>query len=312
VTRSPIRRLAATLAVVALASGAAACADPTTETPTGTPTSASASYPVTVGTVTLATQPTKIVSLSPTATEMLFAVDAGKQVVAVDDQSTYPTDAPKSDLSGFKPNAEAVAAKNPDLVVLSTDSDNIVSQLTALKIPVYVAPAAATIDQTYQQLTDLGTLTGHANTAAAEVQRMKDQIATVVASVPKRTTPLHYYYELDPTFYSVTSKTFVGSLLSQLGLANIADPADTKGTGYPQLSAEAIVKANPDLIFLADTKCCGQSADTVAKRAGWSTVTAVAKQQVVPLDDDIASRWGPRVVDLLKTAADAVAKVPAS
>ena len=310
-TRSPVRRIAATFAVVALASGAAACADPTTETPAGTPTSASASYPVTVGAVTLAAQPTKIVSLSPTATEMLFAVDAGKQVVAVDDQSTYPTDAPKSDLSGFKPNAEAVAAKNPDLVVLSTDSDNIVSQLTALKIPVYVAPAATTIDKTYQQLTDIGALTGHPDAAAAEVKRIRDRIAATVASVPKRATPLTYYYELDPTFYSVTSKTFVGSLLSQLGLTNIADPADAKGTGYPQLSAEAIVKANPDLIFLADTKCCAQSADTVAKRAGWSTVTAVAKQQVVPLDDDIASRWGPRVVDLLATAAAAVAKVPA-
>jgi iron complex transport system substrate-binding protein len=306
------RTLTATLAVLTLAFGAAACGNDKTETPSGTPTSAAVSYPVTVGSVTLDAQPQKIVSLSPTATEMLFAVDAGKQVVAVDDQSNYPADAPKTDLSGYQPNAEAIAAKNPDLVVLTTDANNVVKQLTALKIPVYVATAAVTIDDTYRELTELGALTGHPAEAAAEVQQMKDQITKIVATVPKRATPLTYYYELDPTFYSVTSKTFVGSLLAQLGLTNIADAADTKGTGYPQLSAEAIIKANPDMIFLADTKCCGQSAETVGKRAGWANITAVTKQQVVGLDDDIASRWGPRVVDLLRTAADAVAKVPAN
>jgi iron complex transport system substrate-binding protein len=306
------RTLTATLAVLTLAFGAAACGNDTTETPSGTPTSAAVSYPVTVGSVTLDAQPQKIVSLSPTATELLYAVDAGKQVVAVDDQSNYPADAPKSDLSGYQPNAEAIAAKNPDLVVVTNDTDNIVKQLAALKIPVYVASAAVTIDDTYRELTELGALTGHPTEAAAEVQQLKDQITKIVATVPKRATPLTYYYELDPTYYSVTSKTFVGSLFAQLGLTNIADAADTKGTGYPQLSAEAIVKANPDMVFLADTKCCGQSAETVGKRAGWATVTAVAKQQVVGLDDDVASRWGPRVVDLLKTAADAVAKVPAN
>ncbi|GAA1736767.1 ABC transporter substrate-binding protein [Luedemannella helvata] len=308
---TPLRRIAATFAVLALASGAAACADEP-QTPSGTPTGAAVSYPVTVGGVTLDAQPQKIVSLSPTTTEMLFAIDAGTQVTAVDDQSNYPADAPKTDLSGYQPNAEAIAAKNPDLVVLTTDANNIVSQLGALKIPVYVASAATTLDDTYKQLTELGALTGHPAEAAAEVQRMKDQIAKIIASVPQRATPLTYYYELDPTFYSVTSKTFVGSLFAQLGLTNIADAADTKNSGYPQLSAEAIIKANPDLIFLADAKCCGQSAEAVAKRAGWAGITAVAKNQVVALDDDIASRWGPRVVDLLQTAADAVAKVPAS
>lgn len=306
-----LRRIAATFAVVALASGAAACADEP-QTPSSTPTGAAVSYPVTVGGVTLDAQPQKIVSLSPAATEMLFAVDAGKQVTAVDDQSNYPTDAPRTDLSGYQPNAEAIAAKNPDLVVLTTDANNIVNQLRALKIPVYVLPAATTLDDTYRQLTELGALTGHPTEAAAEVERMKDQISKIISSVPKRATPLTYYYELDPTFYSVTSKTFVGTLFAQLGLTNIADASDNANSGYPQLSAEAIIKANPDLIFLADSKCCGQSAETVAQRPGWSKITAVADKRVVPLDDDIASRWGPRVVDLLQTAADAVAKVPAS
>ena len=132
-------------------------------------------------------------------------------------------------------------------------------------------------------------------------------------SVPPRTEQLSYYYELDPTFYTVTSKTFVGSLLVQLGLVNIADEADADGkkNGYPQLSQEALVKADPDLIFLADSKCCDQSAATVKKRKGWSGIQAVKSGQVIALDDDIASRWGPRIIDLFEAVANAVAKVPA-
>jgi iron complex transport system substrate-binding protein len=275
-------------------------------------TPSAAAYPVTVGGVTLDHRPTHIVSLSPTATEMLFAIGAGSQVVAVDDQSDYPSNAPKTNLSGYKPNAEAIAAKNPDLVVISDDTGKIKEQLTGLKIPVYQAAAAKTLDDSYAQLTDLGTLTGHAAQASAEISKEKSEIDKLLKEVPQRTKPLTYYYELDATFYSVTSKTFIGSLLGKLGLVDIADPADKDGSGYPQLSGETIVKANPDLIFLADTKCCGQSAATVAKRPGWAGLTAVQKGQVVALDDAIASRWGPRVVDLLRAAADAVSKVPAS
>jgi iron complex transport system substrate-binding protein len=92
------------------------------------------------------------------------------------------------------------------------------------------------------------------------------------------------------------------------GLANIADPADKDSGGYPQLSNEAILKANPNLIFLADTKCCQQNAEAVAKRPGWANLEAVKDGNVVALDDDLASRWGPRVVDLAQDVADAVDK----
>ncbi len=275
-----------------------------------TAASAVAAFPATAGGVTLAQRPTRIVSLSPTTTEMLFAIGAGSQVTAVDDQSDYPSSAQRTKLSGYKPNAEAIAAENPDLVVISEDTANIKAQLGKLKIPVYQAPAAKTLDDSYAEMTDLGTLTGHQGEAATQVASEKDAIDKIVKQVPARAKPLTYYYELDPTFYSVTSKTFIGSLLAKLGLVNIADPADKQATGYPQLSAETIVKANPDLIFLADTKCCGQSPTTVAKRPGWSGVTAVSKSQVVGLDDSVASRWGPRVVDLLRAVADAVGKVP--
>ncbi|MEV4344947.1 ABC transporter substrate-binding protein [Actinoplanes sp. NPDC049596] len=306
------RMLTAALATALLLAGG--CGDSGDDTPPASTTpSAGASYPVTVSGLTLGARPEKIVSLSPTATEMLFAIGAGPQVTAVDDQSTYPADAPKSNLSAFKPNAEAIAAKNPDLVVLSDDIDKVVAQLDKLKIPVFKTPATASLDQTYEQIKQLGTLTGHGAEATAVTERMASDIEKIVAGVPKRSKPLSYYYELDPTFYTVTSRTFIGSVFSLFGLTNIADPADADGAkgGYPQLSQEAIVKSSPDTIFLADSKCCQQSAATVAKRTGWSSVTAVKAGQVFALDDDIASRWGPRTVDLARSIADAVAKVPA-
>jgi iron complex transport system substrate-binding protein len=307
--RTP-RFVAAVLAAAALTLGA--CADDKPGQPAADATTAAA-FPVTVGEVTLQERPEKIVSLSPTATEMLFAIDAGQQVTAVDDNSNYPPEAPKSDLSGFTPNAEAVAAKSPDLVVMSDDTNKIVEQLTKLKVPVYLAPTAKTLDDSYRQLADLGKLTGHPEKAADVVQRMKDDIAKLVNDLPQRSEKLTYFHELGPELYTATSKTFIGSIYSLAGLVNIADPADANGAagGYPQLSQESIVKANPDLVFLADTKCCKQSLEAVRARAGWAGVTAVRTGQVVPLDDDIASRWGPRIVDLLREVVAAVAKVPA-
>jgi len=297
--------------IAGLAFGLAACSTGNggSATPSATPTGAA--YPVTVGGVTLDKQPTKIVSLGPTATEMLYAVNAGTQVVAVDDQSNYPAGVPKTDLSAFKPNAEAIAAKNPDLVVLTNDSDKIVDQLKALKIPTFLVPAAKTIDEAYAEITDLGKLTGHADDATKVVTDMKSKLDTIVKSVKQRTKPLTYFYEVSPDLYSATSKTFIGSIFTLLGLQNVADAADADGKafGYPQLSAEALVKANPDVIFLADAKCCQQTADTVKARAGWSGITAVSKGQIVALDDDIASRWGPRIVDLAQTVADSVNKI---
>ncbi|WP_343449674.1 ABC transporter substrate-binding protein [Micromonospora oryzae] len=309
--RTP-RLFAATLAVAALALGA--CAEKSSDdAPTPGGTSAAAAFPATVGKLTLDRRPEKIVSLSPTATEMLFAIGAGKQVTAVDDQSNYPPDAPKSDLSGFQPNAEAIAGKSPDLVVLSNDTNKIVEQLTTLKIPVLLTPAATTLEDTYRQIIELGALTGHPNEAASVNDRMRDDIAKLTKDLPQRSAKLTYYHELGPELYSATSKTFIGSIYALAGLENIADASDADGKngGYPQLSQEIIVKANPDFVFLADTKCCKQSPETVKARSGWAGVTAVKNNQVVALDDDIASRWGPRVVDLLRAVVDAVAKVPA-
>jgi iron complex transport system substrate-binding protein len=238
---------------------------------------------------------------------MLFAIDAGDQVAAADSFSNYPSDAPTTDLQASEPNIEAIVGYAPDLVVFADDSGDLESSLAELDIQAMALPAAATLDETYDQITQLGAATGHADSAAALVERMRSDIDKIVADQPSPAGAARtFYHELDDTYYSVTSETFIGQLYDLLGLRNIADDAPADAGVYPQLSSESIIDANPELIFLADTKCCGQSAATVAQRPGWEQIDAVANDAVIPLDDDVASRWGPRVVDLLRTIADAV------
>ena len=254
--------------------------------------------------------PRRIVSLSPSHTEMLFALGAGDQVVAVDSLSTYPaeTEGVLTDLSAFEPNAEAISEYEPDLVIISDDSSGISGQLAAIGIDTWIGLAPNTIDEVYEQITDLGTRVGRVDEAAGLVTSMRSSIDEVIAAAPEVVEPLTYYHELDDTYFSVTSNTFIGSLYSMLGLRNIAD-ATEGDTDYPQLSAEFIVTQDPDLIFLADTKCCGVTADAVAARPGWEGLAAVANGNVIEMDDDIASRWGPRVVDYLRAIAAAIAGV---
>ncbi len=257
------------------------------------------------GTVTIPHSPVRIISLSATATEDLFAVGAGSQVVAVDSYSTYPPTAPRTKLSAFTPNVEAIAKYSPDLVLVSDDTNHIVSQLGKIGIPVLLEPAAANLDVAYAQITQLAQATGHAEQAKSVIAGVKAQIDAIVRSMPHVTKPLTVYHELDQTYYSATSHTIIGQIYTLLGIKNIADKAGRSGD-YPQLSAEYIISSNPDLIVLADTVCCGQTQKTVAARSGWRELKAVKQGGVVPVDDSIASEWGPRIVLFVKAVAAAV------
>ena len=289
-------RSAAAAAALALLAGCGSGA------PSGTMTTTESTAPA---------GPARIVSLSPTATEVLFEIGAGSQVVAVDDQSNYPESAPRTKLSGYEPNVEAIAGHRPDLVVIADDTKKIEAQLTQLGIDVVLQPPAQTIEEAYQQIEELGTETGRGDAAGELVEKMRTRIGELTKDLAPRAKPLTYYHELDDTLYSVTSKTFVGQVYSLAGLRNVADPADKAGGGYPQLSAEYLVKADPDLVFLADTKCCAQTPATFAKRPGFAKLKAVRDGRVVALDDDIASRWGPRLVELVETIIKTVEAVPA-
>ncbi|MCK2220519.1 ABC transporter substrate-binding protein [Actinomadura sp. ATCC 31491] len=276
---------------------------------------AAAGFPVTIeagnGQVTIAKKPERIVSLSATHTESLFAIGAGPQVVAVDDRSNFPPEAPRTDLSGFKPNVEAIVAKKPDLVVLSDDLDKVVAELGKVGVPVLLEPAAKTLDEAYEEIAELGAATGNKAKADEVVAGMRTAMDKLAAEAPKD-KKLTYYHELDQTPYAATSQTFIGQVYALFGLTNIADKAPEAAGGYPKLSAEFVAQADPDLIFLADVKCCKQSKETLAERPGWAKLSAIADDRVVELDDDLASRWGPRIVQLAETVGAAVAKAGAS
>ena len=250
--------------------------------------------------------PRRIVSLSPTATESLFAIGAGRQVVAVDEQSDYPKRAPRTKLSGYTPNVEAIAAYRPDLVVLEYDPGDTAAGLQRLGIRVVIQSTAKNLTGAYAQIRRLGVVTGHRKRSNALVRRMKAQIKRAVASAPKRR--LSVYHELTPDYYSATSSTFIGRIYKLFGLRNIADAAEGAGSGFPKLSGEYIIKSNPSLIVLADTRCCGQSIATVRERPGWSTIAAVRNGNVAAVDDSIASRWGPRVVTFVRAVARTLRK----
>lgn len=255
-----------------------------------------------------AVAPERVVSLSPTHTEIMFAIGAGDLLVAVDDFSNFPAEALElpNELSGFEPNVEAIAAFEPDLVLIGGDFTGLGDQLAELDIASWDGPAAATFDDTYAQIEQLGAATGQVAEAAELVLSMQTEISAAVDSSPTPETPLRFYHELDPSFFSADSSTFIGQIYSLFGLENIADADDSESFGFPQLNAEVIIDSNPDLIFLADTKCCGETAASVAARPGWDAIAAVQNGNVIEMDDDIASRWGPRIVDYIQLVATAI------
>jgi iron complex transport system substrate-binding protein len=254
--------------------------------------------------VTIEERPDAIVSLSPTATEMLFAVGAGEQVVAVDDQSDFPADAPVTDLSGYQPNVEAILGYSPDLVVTSTEDPALLSGLETAGVATLLLPSALDLAEAYSQVERIGQATGQVGEAQDVVSDMRTGVEKAVADAGGADS-LTYFHELDPTLFTATSDTFIGQVYDLFGLTNIADAAG-QGDAYPQLSPEFIVQANPDLIFLADGQCCQVTPESVAARAGWSELKAVTQGGVHVLDEDIASRWGPRVVEFAESVGDAI------
>ncbi|MGA2528399.1 MAG: ABC transporter substrate-binding protein [Acidimicrobiales bacterium] len=258
-------------------------------------------FPVSVtsaaGTVRIAQRPTRILCLSPSATQMLYAIGAGHQVVGVDKYSWYPADAPRTDFTGYESSAEDYLSKRPDLVILSTDTTDLVAQLKTLHVPTLLLPAVTTIAGVDRQIDELGAATGHVAEAGRTVSAIAADLDKVAHPVGSRARGRTYYIEFDPTLYSATSKTFIGALFSRFGMVDIADPAGRHGSSYPQLSAEYLIKTNPDYVFLADTVCCGQSAMTFAKRPGFSTLRAVRLGHVFTVNDSVASEWGPHSLE---------------
>jgi iron complex transport system substrate-binding protein len=256
--------------------------------------------------ITIKDEPASIVSLSPTATEMLWEIGAGDQVVAVDDQSDYPKDVPTTKLSGYEPNVEAVLEYEPDLVVAADDTGDLVANLDKARVPTLLLPAAEDLEETYSQMERLGAATGHSDEAEQAVTDMREGIDQALADAPDA-DGLTYFHELTPDLYSASGSTFIGEVYGLFGLENIADTSKVKDD-YPKLSREYVVGADPDLVFLADGQCCEVSVADVEERPGWEQIAAVDEGQVHVVNEDVASRWGPRVVEFVQQVSDVLAE----
>lgn len=254
--------------------------------------------------------PERVISLSPTHTEIMFAIGAGDLLVAVDEFSNFPAEALElpNELSGFEPNVEAIAEFEPDLVLIGGDFNGLGDQLAELDIASWDGPAATSFDDTYAQIEQLGAATGHVGEAAELVLSMQTRIDELVAEAPDA-SDLSVYHEVDSTYFSADSTSFIGSIYALFGLQNIADQAEGDNFGFPQLNAESIIEANPDLIFVPCGNFCTTTADEVAARPGWDAIAAVQNGNVIEADEDIASRWGPRIVDYVAAVSNVLAKV---
>ncbi|MFK8024596.1 MAG: ABC transporter substrate-binding protein [Ilumatobacter sp.] len=250
----------------------------------------------------------RIVSLSPTATETMFAIGAGDLLVAVDQNSNFPDaalDLP-NELSGFEPNVEAIAAFEPDLVLIGGDFTGLGDQLTELEIEFLDLPPAGTIDDAYAQIEQLGAATGNVGEAAELVGQMQGDIDAIVERVGGAAEGVSFYHEISDTFFSADSTTFIGELYSLLDMVNIADADESESFGFPQLNAEFIIEQNPDVIFVPTGTFAFTTADDVAGRPGWDSIAAVQDGNVIETNDEIGGRWGPRIVLILDEVATAV------
>jgi iron complex transport system substrate-binding protein len=228
---------------------------------------------------------------------MLYDIGAGSQVAAVDEYSTYPPRAPRTKLTGDETSAEDYLHYRPDLVIVAYNEGTMAQQLTKLGIPDLVLPPATNLAGVYAQLSLLGAATGHHQQAAAAASSLQRTVTANVAAAHGKGQGQSYFIELDPEpLYTATSSTFIGAEFSLFGMRDIADRAG-HGSAYPQLSAEYLLAQDPDWVFLADTVCCHATAKTFGHRPGFSTLKAVRDGHVVPVNDSVASQWGPHTVD---------------
>ena len=238
--------------------------------------------------------PKRIISLSPSITEILFEIGSGNQVIAVDNLSNYPNEAPISDISAYDPNVEAISLFNPDLVILSYNIKNLNTALKKIGIETIYLPAPLNFEDILDQIDYLGLQTGNEDKAKKLISKMKNRMKTL-QKLRENETATKIYHEIDPNYYSPSKFSFIGDIYQKLNYKNVADKADISNLGYPKLSPELIISENPDLIVLPGKD--NKYVEKVKLRPGWSYIEAVKKNNFLLTNNDIASRWGPRILN---------------
>ena len=238
--------------------------------------------------------PKRIISLSPSITEILFEIGSGNQVIAVDNLSNYPNEAPITDISAYDPNVEAISLLNPDLVILSYNIKNLKTALKKMGIETIYLPAPLNFEDILDQIDYLGLQTGNEDKAKKLISKMKNRMKTL-QKLRENEKATKIYHEIDPNYYSPSKFSFIGDIYQKLNYKNVADKADISNLGYPKLSPELIISENPDLIVLPGKD--NKYVEKVKLRPGWGYIEAVKKNNFLLTNNDIASRWGPRILN---------------
>jgi len=302
---SPRRISVALIALTIIVLGLTACASP----PTAAPTTAPAVF-ITVTDdagrqVTLKGLPTRIVSLAPSNTEVLYALGLGDRVVGVTEYCDYPPEAKqKPKIGGFANiDLEKVIGLDPDLVLATNiHAGAVVSELQKRGVTVVVVEPK-NVDDVLAKIAFVGKLTGKSDNATRLTAQLKNRIDAVTAKVTAAKTKPRVFYEIDKSLYTVGPGSFIDDMITKAGGLNIA--ADAKGA-YTQLSPEAIIAKDPQVILLGDINF-GESPESVKARPGWANISAVKNGRVIPIaDENIVSRPGPRIVEGLELIARAL------
>lgn len=261
-------------------------------------------------TVTLAAPAKKIVSLAPSATEILYAVGAGGQVVGRDSFSNYPAEAATlTDIGGSRGNYsnEAITALQPDLVLAAEiNTADQVKALENLGLTVFYIGNPASLDDLFKTLETVGQLTGHETEAKELSASLTARVQTVKETIAKATTTPVVFYELDGSDpakpWTSGPGTFMDQLITMAGGKNVGSSLKSS---WAQISVEELLVQNPDVILLGDGNY-GITADQVAARVGWNKIKAVENNQIFAFNDDLVSRAGPRLVEGLEELAKAI------
>jgi cobalamin transport system substrate-binding protein len=258
-------------------------------------------------TVSLTGAPKRLVSLSPGATEIIYALGAEGELAAVDKNADYPDGAKNfaTKLDALQPNVESILELQPDLVIIATDANGVVAALDRVNVPVLFSDInidVRAVDDVLGQIKLIGAATGksaNADSLIADLRGRIDAVTSKLQDVSAGDGP-SVYHELDDTYYTASTGSFVGDIYNVLKAKNIA--GDGGGSAYPQLTQETIIAANPQAIVLAD-EAFGTTPDAVKARPGWGNIDAVKNGKIFGVDPDIISRPGPRIVDALEQVA---------
>jgi iron complex transport system substrate-binding protein len=258
-------------------------------------------------TVALDAPAQKIVTLSPPLTEILFAIGAGEQVIGRDSFSDYPEDAlALPDIGGgySEYDLETILSLEPDLVIAgSINTPELVQSLQDLGLTVYYLSNPSDLDGTLEAILTLGQLSGHSDEAQTLADELNTRISAVEDALADVTIKPSVYYELDASDpakpYTPGPGTYYSDLIARAGGENVGDAMEAE---WAQISLENLLVADPNYIILGDA-AWGVTPESLLERAGWSTLSAVKEDRVIPFDDDLLARFGPRQVDGLETLA---------